>query len=324
PLLAETRDRPHLLPLYVSLTSGEPTPEIVEATRAAGGVPVLRGAVEAFTAIAAVARWEASHERRRDRGPVRPGWPALADDRTLFGHDPAVPGLLEVGELLTALLPTAPRRTLSERDSLERLGAAGLPVVRSVHASDPDAAVAAAIAIGFPVVLKLDADGLAHKTEVGGVRVGLADDDEVRRAAADLLELPLPDGATRRGLLVAPFLAGVELILGGRRDPSFGPLVVVGLGGILAEVLDDVAIRLAPVAAEEAAAMLGELRGAALLAGARGRPGIDRAAVIDAIVRLGDLLVADPAIVEVDCNPLISGTGGSAAVDALLIVEDAP
>jgi len=103
-------------------------------------------------------------------------------------------------------------------------------------------------------------------------------------------------------------LDGPELILGGRRDPTFGPLVVVGLGGILAEVLDDVAIRLAPVAADDAAAMLDELRGAAILNGVRGRPAIDRAAVVAAIVALGDLLVADPSILEVDCNPLISGS----------------
>ena len=98
-----------------------------------------------------------------------------------------------------------------------------------------------------------------------------------------------------------------------------GPLVVIGLGGILAEVLDDVAIRLAPVAADEASAMLGELRGVAILDGARGRPAIDRAAVVAAIVALGDLLVADPSILEVDCNPLISGPGGTAAVDALVV-----
>jgi hypothetical protein len=169
-------------------------------------------------------------------------------------------------------------------------------------------------------VVKLDVVGLAHKSDVGGVRIGLAGDDAVRTAARELLALELPDGAVGRGLLVARQLEGVELILGGRRDPSFGPLVVVGLGGILAEVLDDVAIRLAPVEPDEAAAMLDELRGATVLAGVRGRPGIDRDAVVDAIVRLGRLIADDPTIIEVDANPVISGPLGTAAVDALVVV----
>jgi acyl-CoA synthetase (NDP forming) len=321
PLRAATRDRPDLLPVFVSLTSGEPTPEIVDAMRAAGGVPVLRGTVEAFTAIAAVARWEARHERRRERGPVRAEWSVLAIDRTLLGHDPSVPGLLSPlpDEASRISEPSPGRRPLGEPESLERLDAAGIPVVLPTRAADPDAAGAAAVAIGFPVVLKVDAVGLAHKTDIGGVRVGLVDEAAVRKAAAELLTLVLPVGVTRRGLLVSPHRAGVELILGGRRDPSFGPLVVAGLGGVLAEVLDDVAVRLAPVDAGDAASMLDELRGSAILSGTRGRPGIDRPAVIDAIVRLGRLLVEDPSISEIDANPVISGPQETAAVDALVV-----
>ena len=324
PLVAATRDRPNLLPVFVSLTSGDPTPEIVDAMRAAGGVPVLRGATEAFTAIAAVARWEAQNERRRSGGPVRDGWPELAADRTPLGHDPAVPGLLVVGDQSPVASDpgTAVGRALPERESLARLEAAGLPVLRPTLAADPDGAAGQARSIGFPVVLKLDAVGLAHKSDIGGVRIGLPDEAAVRTAAGELLDLALPDGAVRRGLLVSRQMDGVELILCGRRDPSFGPLVVVGLGGILAEVLDDVAIRLAPVDELHAAAMLDELRCATVLAGARGRPGIDRSAVIDAIVRLGRLLMDDPAILEVDANPVISGPTGTAAVDALVVVDD--
>ena len=326
PLVAATRDRPNLLPVFVSLTSGEPTPEIVDAMRAAGGVPVLRGAAEAFSAIAAVARWEAHQERRRAGTPVRAAWPALAADRTLLGHDPAVPGLLVVGDEPpeAATVGRAAGRALPEPESLGRLESAGVPVLQPALAADPDHAAAQARSIGYPVVLKLDAVGLAHKSDIGGVRIGLADETAVRAAADELLDLPLPDGAIRRGLLVTRQLPGVELILGGRRDPSFGPLVVVGLGGILAEVLDDVAVRLAPVDDVEAAAMLDELRGTALLAGSRGRPGIDRSAVIDAIVALGRVLLDDPTIVEIDANPVISGPGGTAAVDALIVVEDGP
>jgi len=312
PLLDATADRPELLPVIVSLTSGEPTAEIVERARAAGGVPVLRGAVEAFTAIAAVGRWEADQARRAASDePRRPEWSAFAADRTLYGHDPtASPGTFATEPQLVAL---------PEFESLARLGAAGLPMIRMERATGPDDAVASADAIGYPVVLKLDAVGLAHKSDVGAVRVGLRDADEVRAAAAELLALRLPDGATCRGLLVSPYLNGLELIVGARRDPSFGPLVLIGIGGILAEAIDDVAIRLAPVSPAEAESMLDGLRGRRLLDPFRGRPGIDRPAVVDAIVRLGDLIVADPGVVEIDINPLISTTGHTAAADALVV-----
>ena len=323
PLLAATRDRPDLLPVYVSLTSGEPTPEVVDAMRAAGGGPVLRGAQEAFTAIAAVAGWEATAARRRERGPVRDHWPILAVDRTLFGHDPAVPGLLDAmtaADAPSGRSATRPAiRTLPEVESLARLAAAGVPVNRQVPAADAASAVAAAAALGGTVVVKLDVIGSGHKTELGGVRAGLRGPDAVRLAAADLLALRLPAGVTRRGLLVSRQLEGVELIVGGRRDPTFGPVVVAGLGGILAEALDDVAIRLAPLDADAAVAMLGDLRGSAILRGTRGRPGIDRSAVAAAIVAVGRLLVDDPAILEIDCNPLISGAHGTAAVDGLVV-----
>ena len=312
PLLAATAERPGILPVIVSLTSGEPTAEILERARAAGGVPVLRGAVEAFTAIAAVARWESRHARRVTDGPLRPSWPGLAADRTLYGHDvtsPAVDGN-----------DTAQARALPELESLARLAALGIPVVRVEMASSADEAVARATEIGYPVVVKVDAIGLAHKSDIGAVRVGLRDAAEVRAAAEEMLVLRLADGATRRGLVVAPQVAGRELILGARRDPSFGPLVLVGLGGILAQAIDDVAVRLAPVSAAEAETMLEELRGRRLLGPLRGQPGIDRPAVVNAIVRLSTAMAEDPNLVEVDLNPVISSPNGTFAVDALVVV----
>jgi acyl-CoA synthetase (NDP forming) len=114
---------------------------------------------------------------------------------------------------------------------------------------------------------------------------------------------------------------GTELIVGMRRDPQFGPAVLVGLGGVLAEFLDDVSVRLAPVSLATALAMLDDLRGAALLRGVRGRPGIDRAAVARMLVALGDLGVERPDIREVDLNPVIAGPHGALAVDALVVVD---
>ena len=241
-LLAATADRPDILPVYVSLTSGEPPPETKHVLDTeGGGAPLLRGAVEAFTAIASLARWERRRGERQHTGPWRSQWPALAADRTTYGLEPG-------------LAPEPPatrtiqRSVLSEIDSLELLGAAGLPIVQTIRAVTADAAVAAADILGYPVVLKLDATGLAHKSEIGGVRVRLADAAAVDAAARELLALPLPAAATRTGLLVAPMIPdGVQLIVGMERDEQFGPAVLVGLGGVLAEVLDDVAIRLAPV-----------------------------------------------------------------------------
>jgi acetate---CoA ligase (ADP-forming) len=163
---------------------------------------------------------------------------------------------------------------------------------------------------------------LAHKSDVGGVRVGLGDDEVVRTAADELLRLELPPGATRRGLLVARQLDGVELILGGRRDPSFGPIVLVGLGGILAEVLDDVAVALAPITPDRARQLIDRLHGAAILHGVRGRPGVDLDTVARLVVALGELLVAREDVLEVDLNPVIASPGAVVAVDALVVIAD--
>ncbi len=117
---------------------------------------------------------------------------------------------------------------------------------------------------------------------------------------------------------------GVELIAGMKRDPLFGPAVLVGLGGVLAETIRDVAIRLAPVRAGEAGAMLDELHGGAILRGTRGRPPVDRHALVELLVRLGALAVERPDIVEIDLNPVVAGPSGAVAVDALVVLEAQP
>jgi acyl-CoA synthetase (NDP forming) len=314
-LIAATRDRPAILPVYVSLTSGEPPPETKALLDAeGGGAPLLRGGLEAFTAIAKVARWETRRELRRVVGPWRGGWPALAADRTWYGADPApLPP------------PARPPRALSEHESLAFLAAAGLSVTEAMSVRDAGAAVAAAKLIGRPIALKLDAVGVSHKSDVGGVKLGLFGDDAVYIAALAMLETAHRRQLDVRGLLVEPMAApGLELIVGLRRDPLFGPVVLVGLGGILAEVLDDVAIRLAPVTPRAAMAMLDDLRGRRLLDGARGRPGVDRSAVAAMLVTLGRLGLERPDLLEVDLNPVIATPTGVLAVDALVVLEEAP
>jgi acyl-CoA synthetase (NDP forming) len=314
-LLTATEERPGILPVYVSLTSGEPPPETKALLDGEGhGAPLLRGATEAFRAIAVAANWEVRHAARRDGAPWRSGWPALAADRTSYGADP------------TAAAMRAPASiALSERESLAFMAAAGIAVTEAVAVADAPAAVAAARQIGRPVALKLDAVGLVHKTDLAGIALGLRGDDAVYGAALGLLENGRRHGLTIRGLLVEPMAApGLELILGLRRDAQFGPAVVVGLGGVLTEILDDVAIRLAPLDAASADAMLDGLRGARLLRGVRGRSPIDRAAVVAMLLALGRLGLDRPDVLEVDLNPVIATADGALAVDALVVLAGPP
>jgi acyl-CoA synthetase (NDP forming) len=314
-LLRATVDRPDLLPVYVSLTSGEPPAETKAQLEAAGGVPILRGALEAFTAIAAVARWEARRDARREvGGPRRKAWTKLAADRTRWGGEPPA-----------AITVTPTTTVLSERESLELVSAAGIPVTALREATDANSAVVAAREFGLRVALKLDATGLTHKSDVGAIRLGLSGDTEVAAVADELLALGgtlAATGVSVRGLIVEPMASpGLELIVGLNRDPDFGPLVVVGLGGVLAEVLDDVVIRLAPVTSDEATAMLDDLRGARLLDGVRGRPAADRAAIAAIIVAVAQLGVDRPDIAAIDLNPVISGLAETIAVDALVVMS---
>jgi acyl-CoA synthetase (NDP forming) len=224
-----------------------------------------------------------------------------------------------------ALLPAADSGGVGESASKELLRCYGIPVAAGGLAEDGDEAVALATAVGYPVALKIEADGVHHKTEIGGVALGIASDEQLRAEHAALLNrvaARAPD-ARIRGVRVERMASGlIELIVGGRNDPLFGPIVVVGLGGVLTEALGDVATRLAPVAADEAQAMLGALRGAALLGPFRGRPAVDVAAAASVIVRVSQLLVELPALREVDLNPVLVGADGEGcvAVDALAVV----
>lgn len=198
---------------------------------------------------------------------------------------------------------------LSEWDSKQALGS-DLPRPREIRATELDEALGFARELGGPVVAK--ASGVAHKTEGGLVRRGL-DGDGLAACWEQLAAAG--DGAV---LVAEQVQAELELIVGGLVDPQFGPLVSVGLGGIAAEVLDDVALVLAPPEPGELAAALGELRGAALLDGYRAGPPVDRAElerIVDAVAGL----LADPAVTEIDCNPVLVRDGHPLVVDALVV-----
>ncbi len=213
---------------------------------------------------------------------------------------------------------STPGTTLSEADSKRRLAEYGVPVVPDRRVGSSGDAVAAAAAFGFPVVVKLGGDAIAHKTERGLVRLNLGDEVAVQDAAEDLLRSARPeDGKVH--LLVAPMVRGArELIAGLHTDAQFGRCVMVGFGGILAEAIADVAFRLVPLARIDADEMIEELGTQALLGPFRGEPPVDRDTLAATLLGLSALAVADPEVVSVDVNPLIVVDGRPVAVDALV------
>lgn len=207
--------------------------------------------------------------------------------------------------------------TLSEADSRRLVEDAGVAVSPWTTASDAGSAAEAAEALGLPVVVKLCGDAIAHKTERGLVRLGLSSRDEASAAAADLLAAARPeDGEV--GLLVSTMVHGNrELIAGLVRDEQFGPCVMLGLGGILAEAVADVAFRLAPLEHGDALDLIDDLGAQSLLGEFRGEPAVDREALADTLMALSRI-AADSNIQSVDLNPLIVVEGRPVAVDALV------
>ncbi|MEA2987663.1 MAG: hypothetical protein QOG83_374 [Alphaproteobacteria bacterium] len=189
----------------------------------------------------------------------------------------------------------------------------GLTPPKSAFAASPGEAAHAAERIGFPVALKIVSPQISHKTEVGGVRLNLGSPADVERAAQALAAAAAnaAPGARIDGFLVQEMVEGVEMILGTRTDPLYGPMMVVGAGGILVELVKDVALRLLPVGSHDARAMLGELKAAKLLGGFRGRPAADVDALVKAICGLSDFFLDHRHLLsDLEINPLIMLTQG--------------
>lgn len=215
--------------------------------------------------------------------------------------------------------PTDHTETLSEYESKQLLAGAGISVAPEQLVDSADAAVRAATELGFPVAAKLCGPRIAHKTERGLVRLGLADGPAVRTAAEDLFEAARPEDGDV-GVLVSQMVPGKrELIAGAAHDPTFGPCIMLGIGGIFAEVLADVAFRLVPLSPVDADDMLDDLQNAAWLEAFRGEPPVDREKLTQTLLGLSHLMQADPAIRSIDLNPLIiADRGVPIAVDALV------
>jgi len=219
------------------------------------------------------------------------------------------------------------RVSIGDAEARQVLQAYGLRIPQSQVAETPEQAVQFASQIGYPVVLKIASPDILHKTDVGGVKVGLENAEAVR----DAFELMtyraqryLPE-ARLWGCLVQQMVpaGGLEVLVGMNRDPQFGALVTFGLGGIYVETLKDVTFRLAPFSIQDAEQMLSEIRAHALLDGVRGKPAVDKKAIIDALLRVGQLVQDFPEIAEVDINPLVvypSGQG-AVAIDMRLVIS---
>ncbi len=257
-------------------------------------LPIFNEIEDAVTALAASRQWSAHRSARRPAAPAA------------RGRLPAA-----------ALPPQA--ATLTADQALNLIKSQGIPVAAWAAVETPAAAAESARRIGLPVALKVLAEEISHKTDVGGVRLGLEQAEAVQREAEQMLarlQESVPKVARPRLLVQHMAAPGVEVIVGGKRDPTFGPVVMFGLGGVQVEMFDDVAFRVAPIDRAEAEAMIREVRGSGLLAGVRGQPAVDRGALADALVVFSKMLVDSPRIVEVEINPLIVGEGGVLAVDA--------
>lgn len=252
------------------------------------GVPCFEWPERTARALGHAARYGAARIRVR---------PALAAQARPAGLPPMSPGWLD---------SDAAAGILAE---------AGIPIVTGRTCGTVAEAETAAEDLGYPIVAKGLHSSLLHKSDAGGVRVGLLDRAAVRDAAAELF--PLVRGGR---VLIQRQAAGTEVIVGGVRDPQFGPAVLVGLGGVFVEAIDDVVLRLAPLRHEDACRLLHQLRGYGVLAGVRGVQPVDLDALSALICAVGDLLAAAPEIAELDLNPVLASVSGCVAVDWRILV----
>ena len=297
PILAAAAARPLTKPLiFAGLDEGAAVPAERIASLRAAGIPWFPSTERALRAITRLTQWSARDTTANTEAPLPV--PGMAD------HAGVIP----------------------EYQAKALLGPLGIPFPKGAFAASADAAVAAAEALGYPVAMKAQAAALSHKSDAGGVILNLADASAVRAAwermhasvasysAAIDLDGVLIEGMGARGL---------EMIVGARNDPEWGPVILAGFGGVTAEILGDVRLLAADMTVEAITAELMKLKSAAILSGYRGAPALDVPALAQLIVTLGRVLRAEPSIREVDLNPVILYPAGQGvvALDALMLVE---
>jgi len=266
---------------------------------------VIRGSTKPVAVCVFTMQSELDINRKAVRFPIftdpREAVRALAWNREFHGRRPIPLGIRRPPgfdrEGVKTCLDRCPGGPMHSKALAEVLSACGIPLVPHLHAADENAVLSSARVLGYPLVMKTAQPGVIHKSDAGGVLTGIGDDRLLREAYRKLLLLG-PEV-----ILQSMAEPGLEWFVGGRRDRSFGPVVVTGPGGIHVELLDETAIRVGPLAEEEAASLLGELKGGKLITGARGRPPLDRRGLIEILVRVSWLLADFPEILEMDLNP---------------------
>jgi acyl-CoA synthetase (NDP forming) len=218
------------------------------------------------------------------------------------------------------------RTILTEIEAKQVIKDAGIKVVPTQLAKTPKEAVALSGEIGFPVVLKVTSADIIHKTDAGGVKVGLKNAAEVKQAYADIMAAvreKFPQARIEGVAVQAKARAGVEIIIGMNKDAQFGSVIMFGLGGVFVEVLKDVSFRLIPIAKRDAEEMIKEIKGHALLNGYRGQEPADIASLVDVLLKVSRLVEKTPEIKELDLNPVFAYQDSAVAVDARIVLEEA-
>jgi acyl-CoA synthetase (NDP forming) len=218
------------------------------------------------------------------------------------------------------------RTLLTEIESKELLKQVGIGVVETRLATSRDEAVKIAKALSFPVGLKIASVDVVHKSDAGGVKLGLKTTEEVGRAYDDIMtsvRQKVP-GARIQGVSVQPMAKpGIEVIIGMSKDPQFGPVIMFGLGGVMVEIIRDVSLRIAPLSPRDAREMIREIKGYRMLTGFRGQPPVDTATLEKWLVGISCFVMEHPEIKEIDLNPIFAYSDGALAVDARVILEKA-
>jgi acyl-CoA synthetase (NDP forming) len=218
------------------------------------------------------------------------------------------------------------RTILTEIEAKQVIKDAGISVIETRLAKSPKEAVDISREIGFPAVLKIASPDITHKTDAGGVKVGLKNAAEVKQAYADIMASArekYPQAKIEGVSVQSMARPGIEIIIGMNKDAQFGPVIMFGLGGIFVEVLKDVSFRLIPIVKRDAEEMIKEIRGYALLNGYRGQEPADIPSLVDVLLKVSNLVEKTPEIKELDLNPVFAYGDAAIAVDARIVLEEA-
>jgi acetate---CoA ligase (ADP-forming) len=271
-------------------------------------IPVYPSEQRAFTSLSRLA---AFNTKRRNGASAAKDEPVAVSSR---GR-----------EILLNIIKTSSTPVLDEMQSKRILKEYGIDVTEPVPTRSKEGAMAAAEQIGFPVAMKIVSPQITHKSDIGGVRIGLTSQDDVSRAYGEIMAAAAEKApaAVIEGVAVQKMASpGLEIVVGVSRDPQFGSVLMFGLGGTLVEVLKDVAFRIVPLTRQDAKAMVREIRGYRLLEGYRGQSAVDIRYIEELLLKVSTMIEDNPEIREMDINPLIAYGNGAVAVDARIILED--